>query len=262
MTKPKHYVLGVDEVGTGALAGPITVAACFVPTEHWDTLKRWGFRDCKRLGVAKRARVMERLEAEAASLGVVWGMSSVDPIHIDLLSPPDAFLRAARTAVILATHKLDATLREVTLVVDGEILLTNLPGWVEQIAIPKADRHYLPVAVASVIARRYRDVEMRRLDQQYPGYQFLVNDGYATLDHLTTILKTGPVYGVHRKHYLRKAVAKAYDAYFTNVFKRPRWLDDNSWLTNVEDEGVTIKATWPVINPYDPIYQETPDERC
>lgn len=247
-------LIGVDDVGTTAVAGPLTACACYVPPERWDELRSWGFTDSKNLEAEQRQELVERLEAN--NQGVTWSIVQVDPVHIDILTPQDAWFKAARTAAILTAHRMDRFLADCSLLVDGRLHLPNLPDMVHQAAVPGADELYLPVSVASVLARVHRDKRMAELDRAWPLYNLAVNGGHPTLEHLTVILRVGPVYGVHRKHFLKKALRVHYDKYLKHAMREPDWLKDDRWLRNVEDDGVVIETTWPVINPDHPVYRQ------
>lgn len=257
-----RYLIGVDEVGNGAIAGPIAVCACYVPPEHWFTLRKWGFADSKTLTPEKRSELVQRLEDEHEALGVAWGVAMIEPIQIDIIGPLDAQLRAARTAVTMVLHQLDmayeARACDAAVIVDGQDRLVGLPDGVEQVIIPKADQLYLPVSVASVIAKEMRDADMALMNRRYPAYNFAVNKGYPTLEHLTILLRVGPVYGLHRKHMLFRMLEQHYKTFLHYHMDLPSWMKDDRWLRNVDDDGAVVQTTWPVIDPNHPMYASQP----
>ena len=227
----RKLIIGIDEVGTGAIAGPLVVCACYVPPEHWQTLKEWGFTDSKKLREEKREYLAKKLKEEGPALGVAWAYGIVDPIYIDKLTPLDAQNKAARTALLLLMRKLDCEFEDIAIILDGNNLLPNVPKTVTQVALPKADLHYLPVSVASVMAKTLRDGEMRLLHDQYPLFNFKRNKGYPTLEHLTALVKVGPMYGIHRRHYLKNTIRKHYDTYLKGHIKLPDWIEQDKWLS-------------------------------
>jgi ribonuclease HII len=228
----------------------------YVPTDAWAEVQSWGWRDCKRLTPEKRLELVQRLHAEAKDLGVHYTVYDVEPTTIDTIGPRSAWLRATRSAVMLTAFRAGIELSDISVIVDGKEEITILPAHIPQAAIPNADRTHLPVMIASVLARTHRDVTMAHLDRMWPAYNFKVNHGEATLEHMTVLLKVGPVYAVHRKHYLRKSLLAHWDRYMHYVMALPLWLVKDAWLRNVSDGDVAIETTWPVINPDDPVYLE------
>lgn len=242
-------LIGVDESGTGALAGPITVAAVYVPPEKYEELTLWGWNDSKKLTSEKCAELHDRLIAEGEEMGVAWTVTHIEPIVIDTISPKDAWMRGARSAIMLTTYRMKCRLTDISVLIDGRDDIGILPTFIPRAMVPRADRQFLPVMIASVLAKHTRDNDMRLLHGTWPLYNFAVNKGYPTLEHLTMLLKVGPVYGVHRKHYLRKVLLAHYDKYMRYVWDPPWWLVRGDWLRNVEDKGVVIETTWPLIDP-------------
>jgi len=239
----RKYIIGTDEVGTGAISGPVTIGACYIPPEQWEELKSWGFTDSKKLKEPDRRRLYQELHKRGTELGVEWSCASVTPQEIDSMSPLDAQFKAARTAILVIINQLGARFDEITVIVDGVHVLPNLPSEVEQIAIPKADLNYLPVSVASVMAKHTRDSYMIEINKEFPIFGFDRNKGYPTLEHLTVLLKLGPIYGVHRRHYLKRVLQVHYEKYmkYTDMVK-PAWLEPGVWLDDEENVGAQFEA--------------------
>jgi ribonuclease HII len=174
---------GMDEVGRGALCGPV-VACVVVLGEGFDST---GLDDSKRLTQKQReclcARVQEK--AQAFSVGVA------DPREIDRLNILRATFLAMRRAVegLLAPADL--------LLVDA---LTVPDVAVKQKAIVKGDALSVSIAAASVVAKVTRDAMMRELDQRYPGYGLAHNMGYASEDHRDAVRRMGPS-EIHRRSF-------------------------------------------------------------
>jgi ribonuclease HII len=174
---------GMDEVGRGALCGPV-VACVVVLGEGFDSS---GLDDSKRLTQKQReslcARVQEK--AQAFSVGVA------DPREIDRLN----ILRATFLAMRRAVEGLTATAD--LLLVDA---LTVPDVAVKQQAIVKGDALSVSIAAASVVAKVTRDAMMRELDQRYPGYGLAHNMGYASEDHRDAVRRMGPS-EIHRRSF-------------------------------------------------------------
>jgi ribonuclease HII len=176
-------VAGLDEVGRGALCGPV-VAGVVILGDGFDTD---GLDDSKRLTALQRealaARVREK--ARAFSLGVA------DPREIDRLN----ILRATYVAMQRAVAGL---------CVPPDLILVDallVPGLVvSQKPIVKGDALSVSIAAASVVAKVARDAMMRELDQRYPGYGLGHNMGYAADDHREALRRMGPS-EIHRRSF-------------------------------------------------------------
>ena len=241
------HVIGIDEVGWGALAGPIVVCAASIPFGHWDTLREWGFRDSKEVGNAKKTStnprtryakqtcesLVDRLEAEGQGL-VTWAIGQCEGDAVDIETPTSAKNRIIRTAFIqlCLANKWDM-MKDVEVIMDGDKLIPTIPKGVPQEAIPKADSLILPVSVASVIAKAYRDKIMRKLHLTYPIYGFDTNVGYGTDKHFEALIKYGPLQGIHRLCYCKSQVEKFYYRTYTDRDQRrkalPAWVQQLGW---------------------------------
>ncbi|MDZ4063845.1 MAG: ribonuclease HII [Coriobacteriia bacterium] len=175
-------VAGIDEVGRGALAGPVTAAAVVLPLD----IAIPGLDDSKRLTPARR----EELAAAIVDVSVTYRVSHVSPAEIDLLG----IAGATRRAMSLSLAGLDPSPDHV--VVDG--LRMNIAP--DETAIVKGDSLVASVAAASILAKVARDALMRSLADQYPVYCFEVNKGYGTSEHMSAIAEHGPC-SLHRRSF-------------------------------------------------------------
>jgi ribonuclease HII len=179
----RREVGGADEVGRGALCGPV-VAAVVVLGEEFDTS---GLDDSKRLTERQRERLSERIRAHARS----WCVGSADSAEVDRLN----ILRATYLAVRRAFEGLSRP---------PDLLLVDaltVPGLaVEQRAIVKGDALCFSIAAASVVAKVERDALMRECDGRYPGYGLARNMGYASEDHRDALRRLGPS-AIHRRSF-------------------------------------------------------------
>ena len=176
-------VAGVDEVGRGALCGPV-VAAAVVLGEGFDTE---GLDDSKRLTRRQRERLDERVRASARA----WAVGRAEAEEIDRLNILQASLLAMRRAVEGLTEPPDA------LLVDA----LTIPGLeMAQRAIVKGDALSVSIAAASIVAKVARDAVMRELDLQHPGYGLAHNMGYASEDHRDALRRRGPSV-IHRRTF-------------------------------------------------------------
>jgi ribonuclease HII len=174
-------VAGVDEVGRGALAGPVVAAAVILDGEG-DYEE---YRDSKTLTPSCRERLAARIRREARAFAI--GMVSEKVIdRIDIL-------RATQRAMRLAVRRL--SVRPDMVLVDG-FWLPGLP--VPCIGIVGGDARSYSIAAASIVAKVTRDGLMRAMAASYPQYGFDRNMGYGTPRHLEALARFGPC----RRHRL------------------------------------------------------------
>ncbi len=167
-------VAGVDEVGRGPLAGPVTAAAVWLdPTAMPD-----GLQDSKRLGVAARESLFEQIMA-CADVGI----GHASPAEIDAINILQASFLAMRRAIAALRVPPDH------LLIDGNRLPADLPCPAQ--AIVKGDARSLSIAAASIIAKVTRDRIMANLARRYPGYGWETNAGYPTRCHKNAIADLG-----------------------------------------------------------------------
>jgi ribonuclease HII len=175
-------IAGVDEVGRGALFGPVVAAAVILPA---DTRIR-GLRDSKQLLREDR----ERLEAVVRARALAIAIEEVDAETIDRVNIYQASRMAMTAAVMRLAPEPDH------LLVDA--LRLDVPH--AQTCIIYGDSLSISIAAASVVAKVYRDARMRELDAEYPGYGLASHKGYATPDHREALRKLGPSI-LHRKSF-------------------------------------------------------------
>jgi ribonuclease HII len=186
-----RLIAGVDEVGRGALCGPVVAAAVILPSE-WISGRRpaWLSRvdDSKLLAPKTRADLFGRLLAAAPAVGV----GRCTPREIDALNIYRASHEAMRRALGALAVRPDAVL------VDGRAAIPGLD--IDQEAIVQGDRKSLSVAAASIVAKVLRDAIMVRFDGQTPGYGLARNKGYGTEAHYRALAELGPT-DFHRKSF-------------------------------------------------------------
>ena len=178
-----RLLCGIDEVGRGPLAGPVT--ACAVVIERPLRLE---FLDDSKVVTGLRRNVLEPLIREqAVAVSVGWA----DHREIDSLN----ILQASRLAMHRAIEGLG--LSPCKVLVDG----WPLPNCAfPQVAIIDGDAKSAAIAAASIVAKVARDAVMDEFDAIYPGYGFAHNKGYSTPDHLAALDILGPC-PVHRRSF-------------------------------------------------------------
>jgi len=175
-------IAGVDEVGRGALFGPVVAAAVILPP---DTRIR-GLRDSKQLLREDRERLAKVVERKALAIAI----AEVDVETIDRVN----IYQATRIAMSIAVGKL--TVAPDHLLIDA----MRLDLACAQTSIIYGDSLSISIAAASVIAKVYRDARMRELDKEYPQYGLASHKGYSTPQHLVALDKHGPC-PLHRKSF-------------------------------------------------------------
>jgi ribonuclease HII len=182
-------VAGVDEVGRGALAGPVVAAAVILP----EDCRIEGVRDSKLVPEPERERLYDEITARA--LG--WSVGIVSERIIDEINILQATFVAMRHAVDALAPRADYVL------IDGrDAVEMGIPCR----AIIGGDALCPSIAAASIVAKVTRDRIMRALDEELPQFGFARNKGYATHFHRQAIAEHGPA-TVHRMTFLRKLLA-------------------------------------------------------
>ena len=167
-------IAGVDEVGRGPLAGPVTAAAVILdPLNIPENLN-----DSKLLSLKQREKIYEELMCSST-----FAIAHVSPEEIDKLN----ILQASLLAMVNAVSKLNVTPNHV--LIDGNKVPEQLSGMAT--AIVKGDTKVASIAAASIVAKVTRDRLMRDLDSDFPVYEWAKNSGYPTKCHMNAILKYG-----------------------------------------------------------------------
>jgi ribonuclease HII len=178
------WIAGADEVGRGALAGPVYAAAVIFPPGR----KLRGLNDSKKLSAEAREALVPKIHARA----VAWAVATASLEEIERLNILHASLLAMQRAVE-ALGVVPALLR-----VDGLHRPAVTCCGVE--AIVGGDGRVPAIMAASVLAKVARDAEMRRLELDHPGYGFAEHKGYATPQHLEALQRLGPC-SIHRRGF-------------------------------------------------------------
>jgi ribonuclease HII len=191
-------IVAVDEVGRGALAGPVAVGMVVIDT----AVKRIpvGLRDSKLLPEPVR----ETLDPLCRKWALHHAVGLATAAEVDALG----IMRCLGLAGARALAQLEeqgADVRDSTLILDGNYDYLNpaLPRPARVVTRIKADRDCASVAAASVIAKVHRDRLMIAHDSDYPGYGWSSNKGYSTREHFAAIAELGPS-AIHRLTWLKE----------------------------------------------------------
>jgi ribonuclease HII len=181
-----RFIAGVDEVGRGALAGPVFAAAVILPLESnipWLSL----VRDSKQLSPRQRERLFKMIQRA----DIPMGLGAVPHTAVD------------EVGIVKATHLAMAKAVECLPVLPDFLLIDALT--LPEISLPQkgiihGDRLSLSIACASIVAKVSRDRHMVEMDGLYPGYGLAKHKGYGTNQHLTRLNELGPC-PIHRQSF-------------------------------------------------------------
>jgi ribonuclease HII len=172
-------VAGVDEVGRGALFGPVVAAAVILSPAAAAALLKAGVKDSKQLRGATREILYETIKTSAVDCRI--GMASVQ--EIDRINILQASLLAMRRAIARLSVAPELCL------IDGNHPIPNFA--ISQQTIIKGDQTEVAIAAASIIAKVWRDRLLVRLDHRYPGYHLASNKGYGSRAHQDALQRLG-----------------------------------------------------------------------
>jgi ribonuclease HII len=180
----RNLVVGVDEVGRGSWAGPLTVGAVIVPQDR--RVNR--IRDSKQLTPAQREAIFDRI----CDWVTAWGVGHASPAECDELGMSEAQRLAARRAIEALGVEPDAAL------VDGKWNFVGLPRTTMMV---KGDARSVSIAAASIVAKVTRDRMMRAEAESFPPFAFDQNKGYPCPRHKLALKGYGPT-SIHRRSWV------------------------------------------------------------
>ena len=179
----KFLVAGVDEVGRGPIAGPVTVAAVILPPH----CKLVGLNDSKKLTPEKRDALFDQIMEVAVAIHCV----SYEVEKIDTLNIYEATRQAMYEAIRNLPVQAEAVLSDAMKLPDLEVPVESLI---------KGDSKSASIAAASIVAKVTRDRFMESMDEEYPGFGFAIHKGYYTELHKEAVEQQG-VTPLHRKSF-------------------------------------------------------------
>jgi len=203
----KSFIIGIDEVGRGPLAGPVTVCGVIIPSK-FDVRKmnrKNPLRDSKKLSQLQRESWVSFIKKEK---NISYALKSVSPRVIDRIN----ITRSANHAATVVLEELYKKVRfnklHTHIYLDGglhieEKTLRTLGVPLDHIkTVVKGDEKIPAISLASIVAKVGRDAYMRRLHMEYPKYGFDLHKGYGTEKHRKAIKRYGPS-KVHRLTFIR-----------------------------------------------------------
>lgn len=188
------YSIGIDEVGRGALAGPIFVCAVAIPENFKIQNKKLGkLLDSKKLNSKKRLLWFNYL---ISLKKIKFKISKIYPSKIDKINIDKAANLAAWQAIKKLVLKEKISLKKTKIFLDGGLYLKSKEyqklNFKNAKTITKGDERYNTIKIASIIAKIKRDEYMTKLAKKHPNYFFEKHKGYGTKIHLAAISKYGP----------------------------------------------------------------------
>jgi len=189
----RNSEVGIDEVGRGAVFGPVFSAVVVLTEKNKNILKKLGCVDSKKLTPKKRNLLLPKIFLLSSDYGI--GQSSareIDKLGIRV---------ATELSMIRALKKLKNKPPEI--IIDGPLLLRPWIG--KQKNIISGDSKFTSIASASILAKVSRDNLMERLEKKYSGYLIFKNKGYGTKEHLSIVKEKG-ITNLHRKSFLKNQI--------------------------------------------------------
>lgn len=199
--KTLTWVVGIDEVGRGPIAGPVYVCGVAIPVSVYKRSRWVGLTDSKQLS----QKVREKWEARARELeanGVIRiAIASQTAAQIDKKGISQCIRDCI--ALILQTFSVDPA--DTMVLLDGG--LKAPPHYIHQQTIIRGDSKEKVISLASVVAKVTRDAYMVKMSKKYPGYGWEQNKGYGTKSHYKALKKLY-ITRLHRQSFLKNMLDK------------------------------------------------------
>lgn len=190
-----NYLVGIDEVGRGPLAGPLVMGGVWGAPEAFARFV--GIRDSKKLSEKKREEWAEIVKGEVRAGTLRVALVAISNRHIDAYGMTAALF----SGVTRVLSKLEAVPSETDVLLDGSLRAPAM--FVSQKTIIRGDESEPAIALASIMAKVMRDRHMVREGARIPGYGFEKHKGYGTAEHCEALRRLGPT-EIHRKSFISK----------------------------------------------------------
>lgn len=210
----RKFVIGVDEVGRGPLAGPVN-ACCLMIEKHDDVntllefLTNLGVTDSKKLSNKKRLAILSKLDLDIPLIDadkvyeiktnykskISFIVTELSPTDIDKINILNASLLCMKNGLTSISEG-----SQVCALIDGNKIPDGLSTNIDAFAIIKGDSKSTLIGLASIIAKEFRDLLMFNFSEVYPGYGLEKHAGYPTKAHKAAIVDLG-ITPIHRKTF-------------------------------------------------------------
>ncbi len=196
-TENQRYIIGIDEVGRGPIAGPVAVCSFKCEPNFFDSISiNTPLRDSKKLTKKQREKWFEYLKEEKEKGSCDFAVSMVSAEWIDKVG----IVRSIKKALDSSLKKVVTNPKEVYVYLDGGLKAPL--EFINQETVIKGDELHPVISCASIIAKVSRDTLMYEYAKEYPEYGFENHVGYGTKVHYEAVKKTG-LTPLHRKSFLK-----------------------------------------------------------
>jgi ribonuclease HII len=193
------YLVGIDEVGRGPLAGPVAIGAVLFDTKKIPS-KLLSARDSKALTPIAREIWFQKIKAARIAQELDYRVAFVGQEIID----EKGIMYALRTAIARALSRLALPPQETMILLDGGLRAPE--HFIFQQTIIGGDRKEPIISLASITAKVLRDRKMWRLAEEFPHFGFEEHKGYGTRFHIKQLKKYGPC-ELHRRSFIKNILA-------------------------------------------------------
>lgn len=195
-----QYLIGIDEVGRGPLAGPVAVGACLISVSKIKSLQDEGFfkyiKDSKKLSEKKREEWLGKIKELKTKGDLDYSVSFVNNKMID----KKGISQSIKMAIKSSLKKLKAEPLKTMILLDGGLKAPD--EFVHQKTIIKGDEKEPIISIASITAKVARDRKMVEYSKKFPQYGFDIHKGYGTAFHHRKIGENG-LSELHRKSFCK-----------------------------------------------------------
>lgn len=191
------WVIGIDEVGRGPVAGPVAVCACAISLSQYKKRRWTGLTDSKKL----TARVREEWYKKARLFKHCGGINYSVVYRSNSVIDKKGITTAIRECIASALKNLDLPPQDCIVLLDGSLKAPLLYN--NQKTIIRGDSIEQIISMASVIAKVSRDKKMEVFHKKHPSYNWAQNKGYGTKEHYRAIVRHGKT-TLHRNTFLTK----------------------------------------------------------
>jgi len=197
INKTPKYIIGIDEVGRGPVAGPVAVGAVVYAREDIEILKESlpNVRDSKKLSQKRRGEIFA-LALEKKKEGLVdFTVAFVGPKTID----KNGIVYAINQSLRISLNRIAIDPDDCIVMLDGGLYAPE--EYKNQTTIIKGDQKEFAISLASIVAKVSRDKKMIDASKEFPEYGFEKHKGYGTQKHMIAIKKLGML-DIHRRSFL------------------------------------------------------------
>jgi len=195
--KNNKYIFGIDEVGRGPLAGPVVVS-CVCISKDFRLSKELlaKVNDSKKLNHKKRDLIVKEIKKIKE---INFKIIKISEKEIDRINILKATLKAFKISVLSLEKKMKC--KSDMILIDGNKIIPEFKDH-KQMAIIKGDSKIFSIALASIIAKEYRDDLMIKYSKKYFNYGFEIHKGYGTKKHIESIRRLG-LCEIHRRSFVK-----------------------------------------------------------